>query len=161
MLMLAEELRDRHEFSFVCLPGPGGTAFLERAAGLGLEVGPLEVRGEPRADAELGAFLQRCRVDLFHSHAGSSLEGHAGVRAAAACGVADIVRTEHLAELSVLLPIEELPDLVYSPYHLPDRRPRLAELTEMVARERSAYLERVRPVDRIICVSEGGPGHLP
>jgi glycosyltransferase involved in cell wall biosynthesis len=66
-----------------------------------------------------------------------------------------VVRTEHLAELSALFPIEELPDLIYSPYHLPDRRPGLAELTDLVAQERSAYLARIRPVDRVICVSEG------
>jgi glycosyltransferase involved in cell wall biosynthesis len=66
-----------------------------------------------------------------------------------------IVRTEHLAELPAVFATEELPDLVYSPYHLPDRRPQLEELQWMVARERAAYLDTARLVDRIICVSGG------
>lgn len=152
MLTLADELRHRYQVSFVCPPGPGGSPLLARAADLGLEVWPLDSHGEP--DAELHAFLQRGRIDVLHSHAGSSLEGHTGVRAARP-EVRGIVRTEHLAELSALFATEELPDLVHSPYHLPDRRPAVAELTEMMADQRNTYLERIQPVDRIICVSAG------
>jgi len=95
MLTLAAELADRYELSFVCPGGDAGAPVLTRAAEIGLEVEPLEVRGEPAADGELRDFLESRRVDLFHCHAGITWEGHAGVRAAHG-HVPGIVRTEHL-----------------------------------------------------------------
>lgn len=154
MLTLAEELQDRYHLSFLCPPGPGGTPLLERAANAGLEAEPLEVRGESSADAALQRFLGEREVDVFHVHAGITWEGHACV-AAAAGHVPAIVRTEHLAELPATFATEDLPDLVYSPYHLPDRRPGIEELEALVARDRAAYLEMAERVDRIICVSAG------
>jgi glycosyltransferase involved in cell wall biosynthesis len=152
ILTLAEELQGRYRLSFVCPPGSGGTPLLERASELGLEVLPLEVRGDASADAELRAFLRDRQVDVFHVHAGITWEGHAGVRSAAG-HVPGLVRTEHLAELPAIFPTEELPDLIYSPYHLPDRRPDVEELQAMVERDRAAYLDVARLVDRVVTVS--------
>ena len=46
-------------------------------------------------------------------------------------GVPAVVRTEHL-EPSAMFPTDELPDLLHSPYHHPDRRLSDAELAELV-----------------------------
>ncbi len=157
MLTLAEELTDRYDLSFVCPGGPASASVLATASELRLEVKALEVRGDPAADAELRDFLRRRGVDLLHCHAGVAWEGHVGVRAAHGA-VPAILRTEHLVELPAIFATAELPDLVYSPYHLPDRRPGVEELRDMVARDRADYLDMVRLVDRVLCVSHGVRG---
>jgi glycosyltransferase involved in cell wall biosynthesis len=66
-----------------------------------------------------------------------------------------VVRTEHLAEPSAVFPTDELPDLLHSPYHHPDRRLSEAEVAELVTAVHREYLDVVELVDRVICVSEG------
>jgi len=154
MLMLAEELRERYTILLVCPPSPAGSRLLQRAGALGVGTAEIHV-GRADSDAELAAFLRRARVELFHCHAGVMIEGYAGVRAAREAGVSAVVRTEHLAEPSAVFPIDELPDLVHSSYHRPDRRLSDAELAELVAFFRREYLDVVELVGRVICVSEG------
>jgi glycosyltransferase involved in cell wall biosynthesis len=155
MLTLAEELLDDYALTFVCPPSTSGLRLLERAHTMGLAAVALEVRGEPRASQQLGEVLQRQGVDIFHCHAGVTWEGHDGIRAARALNGPKIVRTEHLAELTAVFRTEDLPDLIYSPYHRPDRRPDNDELAQMVAVDRTEYLRVVELVDRVICVSAG------
>lgn len=153
MLLLAEALRGDHSMSLVCPPSPSGLRLLERARGLGLATAELAARGGREAGERLGVFLRDQRVDLFHCHAGVMPEGHEGVRAARAAGVASVLRTEHLPEPTTVLRLEELPDLVHSPYHHPDRRRSDDELREIVAAYRRDYLGVVALVDRVVCVS--------
>ena len=155
MFTLAEELLDRFAVCFVCPPTPSGLRLLDRASDLGAVTLPLEVRGEPSASDELGQWLQHERVELFHCHAGVSWEGHAGIRAAHSVGVRRIVRTEHLAELTVVFRSEQLHDLIYSPYHHPDRRLGPEELAPLVDHHRAEYLGVAALADGVICVSEG------
>jgi glycosyltransferase involved in cell wall biosynthesis len=154
MLMLAEELRERYTIFLVCPPSPAGSRLLERARALGVRTAEIHA-GRPDSDAELAAFLKKAQVELFHCHAGVMIEGYAGVRAAREAGVPAVVRTEHLAEPSAVFPTDELPDLLHSPYHRPDRRLSDAELAELVAFFRGEYLDVVELVGRVICVSEG------
>ncbi len=155
MLTLASELVDRFAMSFVCPPTPAGLRLLDRVGDLGATTVPLEVRGEPSAGDELARWLQQEEVDLFHAHAGVSWEGQPGVRAAHSAGVRRIARTEHLAELTVVFPSEQLHDLIYSPYHHPDGRLCPEELARLVEHHRSEYLGVVELTDGVICVSEG------
>ncbi len=154
MLALAEELRESHTLSLVCPPSPSGSRLLERAHALGVRTAEIHV-GRPDSEAELAAFLSDVRVELFHCHAGVMIEGYAGVRAARQAGVPAVVRTEHLAEPSAVFPTDELPDLLHSPYHRPDRRLSEAEVAELVTVFQREYLDVVALVDRVICVSEG------
>jgi glycosyltransferase involved in cell wall biosynthesis len=155
MLTLAEELLDDYTLSFVCPPSPTGDVLLDRAGDMGLAVLGLEVRGDPEASGHLGRWLQEQQIDIFHCHAGVTWEGQEGVRAASAADVPTVVRTEHLAELAAVFATEELPDLIYSPYHLPDRRPDVDEVAELVAADRARYLAHLKLVDRVVCVSSG------
>ncbi len=155
MLTLASELVDRFAMSVVCPPTPAGLRLLDRVGDLGVTAVPLEVRGEPSADDELARWLRQEEVDLFHAHAGVSWEGQPGVRAAHSAGVRRIARTEHLAELTVVFPSEQLHDLIYSPYHHPDGRLGPEELARLVEHHRSEYLGVVELTDGVICVSEG------
>jgi len=154
MLTLAGELRDRYELSLVCPPSPSGQTLLARAAEMGLTTLPLELRSDAQAPAPLIDWLQQQQVRICHVHAGVAWEGHHGVRAASAANVPGIIRTEHLPDLTAVFAVDELPDLVYGPYHRPDRRLDLAQLTEMVAANRRQHRELVELVDRLICVSE-------
>jgi len=126
---------------------------LDRAQEMGLDTFPLEVRGEPEAAQLLGRWLKETQVQIFHAHAGVAWEGHDGIRAAQQAGVAGIVRTEHLPDLTVVFALEDLPDLIYSPYHRPDHRLSRESLTELVARDRAEHRRLVEHVDRVICVS--------
>lgn len=155
MLTLAEELLDDYTLSFICPPSPTGDVLLGRARGMGLDVLGLEVRGAPEESGQLGRWLQEQQIDIFHCHAGVTWEGQEGVRAASAADVPTVVRTEHLAELAAVFATEDLPDLIYSPYHLPDRRPHVDEVAEMVAADRARYLAHLKLVDRVVCVSSG------
>jgi glycosyltransferase involved in cell wall biosynthesis len=155
MLALTSELTADHEVLFVCPPTDSGGRVLERARELGAATAGLTVRGDREAARRLGALVREHGVDVFHCHAGVTWEGHEGIRAARAADVPAVVRTEHLAELTAIFRTEELPDLIYSPYHLPDRRPSREELERMVTADRAAYLDAVADVDRLICVSEG------
>lgn len=154
MLALAQELPDRYSLCFVCQPSRGGSRLLRRADDLGLPTAEIDV-GRPDGEAELAAFLRDLRVDLFHCHAGVMIEGYAGVHAARTAGVPAVVRTEHVAEPSSVLPLDELPDLEQSPYHRPDRRLSEGEVAELVAGFRREYLDALHLVDLVICVSEG------
>ncbi|MFD2093991.1 glycosyltransferase family 4 protein [Blastococcus deserti] len=154
MLTLAEELQDGFTLSLVCPPSPTGSRLLGRARALGIRTAEIPV-GRADSDALLAAFLRDAHVELFHCHAGVMIEGYAGVRAARGAGVPAVVRTEHLAEPSTVFPVEELPDLVHSPYHRPDRRLSDAELAALVTGFQKEYLDVVELVDRVICVSEG------
>lgn len=153
MLTLAEFLRERFSLSFVCPPSPAGHRMLDRAGQLGLATLALEVRGEPEADERLADWLHHQRAQLLHCHAGVAWEGHAGVRAARAAAVPRVVRTEHLADLTSVFALAELPDLIYSPYHRNDRRLSDAELEALVARNRKEQCQLVGLLDRLICVS--------
>jgi glycosyltransferase involved in cell wall biosynthesis len=153
MLCLAEQLRDEYTVSFACPPSPSGCRLLERAGGLGLDT--VEVDGAGADQSRLTAMVDSLDLDLLHVHAGVCWEGHDGIRAARAAGVPAIVRTEHLAELTAVFELEELPDLVHSPYHLPDRRPGVDELARRVAEDRGRYLGVADLVDLVICVSAG------
>jgi glycosyltransferase involved in cell wall biosynthesis len=155
MLTLAEELLDDYTFSVVSPPGPSGDVLLERARGLGLDVLGLEVRGAAEASEQLGQWLREQQIEIFHCHAGVTWEGQEGVRAASAANTPTVMRTEHLAELAAVFATEDLPDLIYSPYHLPDRRPSVDEVAEMVAADRARYLAHLKLVDRVVCVSTG------
>ncbi len=64
-----------------------------------------------------------------------------------------VVRTEHLPDLTIVFRAEDLPDLVYSPYHRADHRPDHRCLTEMVEGDRADHLRMIGMVDRLICVS--------
>lgn len=154
MLTLAARLRDRFELSIVCPPSPGGRRLLARARELGLRTLELEVRGESRANQRLGRWLADSSVQLLHVHAGVAWEGREGVRTGRASGL-PVVRTEHLPDLTVVFALDELPDLVYSPYHLPDRRPTDSELAQMVAANRDEHCAMIREVDLVIGVSQG------
>jgi glycosyltransferase involved in cell wall biosynthesis len=100
MLLLAEQLKERHTLWFVCPPGESGERFLQRAAQLGIATLPLAVCGEDRADFEqFRDFLEKEAIDLVHVHAGIGWEGHQGVYAAHFANVPVIVRTEHLPYL--------------------------------------------------------------
>jgi glycosyltransferase involved in cell wall biosynthesis len=154
ILTLADELQESFTLSLVCPPSPSGSRLLERAHALGVRTAEIHV-GRPDSEAELVAFLSDVRVELFHCHAGVMIEGYAGVRAARQAGVPAVVRTEHLAEPSAVFPTDELPDLLHSPYHHPDRRLSDAEVAELVTALQREYLDVVELVDRVICVSEG------
>lgn len=152
MLTLAAELNG-YEVTLVCPPTQDGNRLLQRAADVGFRTLPLQVRD--RAEAERFArWLEDERIDLFHCHAGIAIEGHPGLRAAAEA-VPAIVRTEHLAEMSVVFPLEQLRHLVNSPYYRRDRLLSHAELVHAVADVHGDYLRKVACVDQIICVSEG------
>jgi glycosyltransferase involved in cell wall biosynthesis len=153
MLTLAEQLLDEYDLSFACPPTPSGRGLLDRAGALGLETA--EVDGAGADQSRLIDLVGSLEPDLLHVHAGVCWEGHDGIRAARRAGVPAIVRTEHLAELTAVFDLEELPDLVHSPYHLPDRRPSVEELARRVAEDRSRYLEVADLVDLVICVSAG------
>jgi glycosyltransferase involved in cell wall biosynthesis len=155
MLTLARQLQDRCALSLICPPSPSGLRLLDRAAQMGLATLPLEVRGAREADRRLAAWLSAQRVDIFHCHAGVAWEGHAGVRAARAAEVPGVVRTEHLADLTSVFELEQLPDLIYSPYHRNDCRLGRDELAVMVERNRAAQQQLIQLVDRLICVSAG------
>ncbi len=154
MVTLAGQLRGRYELSLGCPPSPGGLRLLKRAEALGISTLPLEVRGEQDDSERLTKWLQTRRVDLFHSHAGVSWEGHGSIHTARAAGVA-VVRTEHLAELTSIFSTEQLPDLVYSPYHRAGRRLDVGELNQLVRDHRADYRLLTEQIDRLICVSEG------
>ena len=154
MLTLADGLCADYTLSLVCPPSPSGEKLLARAAEMGLTTLPLEVRGGAEASTQLVDWLQQQQVRLFHNHAGVAWEGHDGVRAARAANVPSVIRTEHLPDLTAVFAVDELPDLVYGPYHRPERRLGLAQLTDMVAANRAEYRELIELVDRLICVSE-------
>jgi glycosyltransferase involved in cell wall biosynthesis len=100
MLLLAAQLKDRYDLSFVCPPNDPGKRFLQRAAELGIATLPLAVRGEDRtAWEQFRDFLEQEQIDLLHLHAGIGWEGHHGVYAADAANVPVILRTEHLPYL--------------------------------------------------------------
>jgi glycosyltransferase involved in cell wall biosynthesis len=130
MLVLAAELRDRYDVSFVCPSSPTGLVFLERARALGMETFGIEVDGEPGGRERLRDWLCERRVSIFHGHAGVAWEGHDGVYAAHEAGVPAIVRTEHLPDLT------DTPWLVTTPWQPVDYEA-MAEL-----------------IERLICVSE-------
>lgn len=155
MFTLAAEFVDRFAVSFVCPPTPSGLKLLDRVSDLGAATLPLEVRGETSAGDELALWLKRERFDLFHAHAGVSWEGHTGIRAAHSAGVGRVVRTEHLAELTVVFRSEQLHDLIYSPYHQPEGRLGPEELARLVDLQHREYLDVVELADRVICVSAG------
>jgi glycosyltransferase involved in cell wall biosynthesis len=155
MLTLARQLQDRYALSLICPPSPSGLRLLDRAAQMGLATLPLEVRGARKADRCLADWISAQRVTIFHCHAGVAWEGHAGIRAARAADVPKVVRTEHLADLTSVFEVEQLPDLIYSPYHRNDCRLGRDELTAMVAKNRAAQQQVIELVDRLICVSAG------
>lgn len=155
ILTLAGQLRDRYTLSLVCPPTTSGLQLLQRAKELGLATLPLEVRGAHEADRRLAEWMNGQRVDIFHCHAGVAWEGHVGIRAARAAGLPKVVRTEHLADLTSVFEVEQLPDLVYSPYHREDRRLDSEMLTSMVAENRAQQQQLIELVDRLICVSAG------
>ncbi|GMA15460.1 glycosyltransferase family 1 protein (plasmid) [Deinococcus metallilatus] len=124
MLTLARELEERYRVVLVAPPVQGGRALLDRAAALGLEVLPLDARGERPDWLPLRDWLRRHRVAVFHGHAGVGWEGHSALWAAREAGVPAILRTEHL------------PDVITLP------------------RERESHRRAVAAVDRLICVSE-------
>ena len=155
MLTLAAELREDYALSLVCPPSPGGQQLLDAAADIGLEVLGLEVRGPGSAAKQLTEWLTVQRVQLFHTHAGVAWEGHDAIPAARAAGVRGVVRTEHLADLTSVFSVEELPDLIYSPYHRDGTRLDVKTLTTMVESNRAEHRRRIEPVDLIICVSAG------
>lgn len=154
MVTLAAGLRDRYDVSMVCPPSPGGSRLLSRARDLGVTTLELEVRGDPDCSDQLQRWVTERGVDLLHVHAGVAWEGHEGVRVGRAAGL-PVLRTEHLADLTVVFDLDELPDLVYSPYHLGDRRPSRDQLAEMVAGNRAEHCAMVRNVDLVIGVSSG------
>jgi len=155
MLTLAAGMPETYALSFVCPPSPSGDRLLDRASSMGLPTLALEVRGDPHAGRQLRHWLREQDVQLFHGHAGVSWEGHEGIRTARDAEVPWVVRTEHLAELMAVFRTDQLPDLIYSPYHHPDHRFADDELIEMVARDRAEHQQIVALVDRLICVSAG------
>jgi len=155
MLTLAAELRDDYALSLVCPPSPGGQQLLDRAADIGLEVLGLEVRDPGSAADQLGAWLCEQGVQLFHAHAGVAWEGHHAIPAARSAGVTGVVRTEHLADLTSVFRIDELPDLIHSPYHRDGARLDAEALTAMVESNRAEHRRRIELVDLVICVSAG------
>jgi glycosyltransferase involved in cell wall biosynthesis len=125
MLTLAGELIRRYRVGVVCPPTPPGRRLLDQAAAQGCVTLPLEARGDPTAQARLISWLRAHAAAILHCHAGIGWEGHAGVTAARAAGVAGVVRTEHL------------------PYLLTDPG------------QCAAYQQLLPLIDRLICVSEG------
>lgn len=127
MLTLAAELRATYRITVGCMPHGAGATLLDRARTLGVEILPLDGRGELH-DPEilrLQAWLRREQVAVFHLHAGVGWEGHTATRAAQDAGAPVVVRTEHL--------------------------PYVIEVPE----EQASYARLLAAVDRLICVSEG------
>ena len=125
MLLLADELRDRYDISFVCSPTRGGAGLLGRAEHMGLETFPLPMRDDGRRHTGLYRWLRDRDFSIFHAHAGIGWEAQAGCYTARAVGIPVVLRTEHL------------------PYLITDRR------------EQREYHRLVPVVDCILCVSGG------
>ncbi|CAN5406447.1 hypothetical protein BH10CHL1_BH10CHL1_01010 [soil metagenome] len=124
MLALASNLLYTYPILFVCPSSPKGDYVLARAAAIGCQTLALEVRGEPADQTVLADWLHQMAVEIFHCHAGTGWEGHAGIYTARDSDIPVIIRTEHL------------------PYLLTETHDRLA------------YEQIVQTVDQLICVSQ-------
>jgi glycosyltransferase involved in cell wall biosynthesis len=122
MLTLAIDLQASYDLSFACPATSHGRPLLDRATQMGLPT--LALAPDGQAGPELGRWLRRRRVQVFHGHAGIGWEGHGGIYAAREAGVPVVIRTEHL------------PYLITKPH------------------ERAGHRRLMQRVDRLICVSE-------
>ncbi|MCC6454119.1 MAG: glycosyltransferase [Caldilineaceae bacterium] len=147
MLLLAEQLKERHTLWFVCPPGASGERFLQRAAQLGITTLPLAVCGDDRpAFEQFRDFLEKEAIDLVHVHAGIGWEGHQGIYAAHFAHVPVIVRTEHL------------PYLLTDPDEQRDYAKMIAYVDQVITvseRSRKSYIEQGVDANRVRAIANG------
>ena len=112
------------DVSVLCWGTPGGQRVLEPAAAAGAETFALPHPRDPAFADTIVDVLAAHPADVFHAHVGFGLENFDGVRAARRAGVPAVVQTQHL------------PWKISSRRRLPD------------------FFDAIRPVDRLIAVSE-------
>ncbi len=139
MVDLAAEYSPDVEVTVMAWRTPAGARLLDRAADVGATPVALPAPRDPAFAATVEQRLRDFRVDVFHVHVGTGREDFDGARAARAAGAGAVVQTLHL------------PWTLGSPKH------------------RVPFSRSIRPVDRLIAVSElqrrtyeriGVPGEL-
>jgi glycosyltransferase involved in cell wall biosynthesis len=124
MIDLAAEYGPDVDVTLMAWRTPGGERLLEQAAAVGAEPVPLPSPRDPSFARTVTERLRRCPVDVFHVHVGTGREDFDGARAARAAGARTVVQTLHL------------------PWTLGSRKHRIP------------FFASIRPVDRLIAVSE-------
>ncbi|WP_020654069.1 glycosyltransferase family 4 protein [Massilia niastensis] len=126
MLTLARALRHELEPLLVFADTRHGHEWAQAARLAGLRACVAPAHQLASGGPGLAALFEQHRPDICHVHAGAAWEGHPLAASARACGVAAVLRTEHL------------------PCTLRGPRDHALE---------AAYVHGIAPVDRVICVS--------